>query len=321
MPQSRIGNFGETATAWLQNASRKYALPKGVYAGFSLGVTSAFDLEIAPGAGVQHNGTMWFEGLERSDGDVDFDSTITITLSFTPPASATDYTVVATHDNQSVFLGVAVEYEIQGGLLTDVSNGVILGWIRHPGGAVPLDTTMLQDAPKQRADQYAEQIAETLPIDDIPAYTLAVADPNNSVTGPDVTITPLVWDVSTFTLYQDVSSSVTAVGVQTVIQHFQYYVPDGGHRPSSFQFWMNLTVAPSTELTVELFDTAQSPVTVTGGTILTTTGWESKTVAVEPTSGTFTAGQPYTLRLTYQLAVGGNIKMGRVRALQWPFPG
>lgn len=320
MPQTRIGNFGETAVSWLENAERKFILPKGVYEGFSLGVTTAFDLEIAPGEGVQHNGVVWFEGLERIDGDVQLDSTATVTVLFTPPGGATDYTIVAKHENQSILGGVGVSYELQGGILPDATDGVVLGWIRHPGGAIPLATTMLQDAPKQRADLYAVLFAETLPVEDIPSYTRAIDDPNNGTTGPDVTVSPLLWEVATFTLYQDVTSSPTAVGVQTVIQHFQYYVPDVGHRPQSFDVWLDLTVAPSTQLTMEVFDTAQSPVTVTGSPILTTTGWEEKTIDVDMTSGTFTAGEPFTLRLTYQLAVGGNIKTGRVRARYWPFP-
>lgn len=318
MAQIRLGNFAETAVTWIENAFRKYTLPKGVYAGFDLGVTGAFDLEIGAGAGIQHNGVFWSEGIERLNGDVTFD-TSTITVAFTAPGLATDYTVVALHDNLEQPLGVAIEYEIQVGILSDVANGVILGWIRHPGAGAPLDLSMIQQAPIQKSDSFTALVAETQPAEDIPAYTRSVDDPANGATGPDLTITPLAFDVATFTLYQSVVASATAVGVQTVVQHFQYYVPDAGHRPTGFDLWCNITAAPSTQLTVELFDTNQSPVTATGSPFISTTGWENKSISVDLSSGTFDAGKPFTLRLTYQMEASGDIRTGRIRARSWAF--
>lgn len=308
MSQVRIYNFGATATAGSENLWRSVVIPEGVYQGFKLGVNAFSDLTIEPGGGVQPNGVVW---LEQDIG---------VIVEFNPPAIASDYTVVALHENREIFGGVAVSYELETGLLTSVTDGVVLGWIRHPGGGAPLDTTMLQNAPKASQDAVSALLVETAPIEIIPAYPRAYLD--TATLGVDITVTPQVFDVATFTMLQRVERSLAGVpGLQTAVQHFQFYVSDSGFRPIGFDFWLNFTAAPTREVRVEVYDTNQSPVTITSGTpILSTAGWEQKSVELDLNSGTFDPLKPFTLRLTFQVDAGGTIDIGRIRQRTYPFP-
>ncbi len=311
MPQRRFSNFGETATAASENLRHNKVLPKGVYEGFDLSVELlTTNLSIGIGAGVQHNGVIWIE------------DTVGVTVVFTAPASAENFTVVATHDNRSIFGGVSIDYELQGGILSSdsITNGVVLGWIRHPGGAVPLDPSHIQVAPKQKASLYSELLVQTAPIELVPPYVRGFEDLAGA--GVDITFTDRIFDVSTFTMHQQIERSPAgAPGIQTLVQHIQFYTPPEGHRPFGFDFWLNFVAAPTREVRVEVYDTNQSPVTIVSGTpILSTAGWEQKSVEVSLASGTFDPLKPWTLRLTFQLDQGGTIKHGRTLMRMFPFP-
>jgi len=310
MAQFRVGNFGETATSEIDNLWRSIVLAKGVYNGFELGVDAvSSNLTIAPGAGVQPDGIVWTEDTE-------------VQLSFTPPGIATDYTVIAYHTNRAIFGGMEVTYELATNIIGNdtISDGVAIGWIRHPGGGGPLDVSYLQNAPRQTADLYSALLVETAPVARIPPYPTAYLD--TATVGPDITVTPFFFDVATFTMLQRVSRTVAGVpGIQTAVQHHQFYTPSGGYRPFSFDFWLNFTAAPTRELRVEVYDTNQSPVTILSGTpILSTAGWEQKTAFIDPSSGTFDADKPWTLRLTFQVDAGGTIDTGRIRMRSFPYP-
>lgn len=66
-------------------------------------------------------------------------------LSFTVPTTfgSADYTLAYQHVDEDIIGGTAATIELQGGLFSTVDNGVILGWVRYPGGAVPLDGSMV----------------------------------------------------------------------------------------------------------------------------------------------------------------------------------
>ena len=145
--QSRYYNYGSQYYAWDDNDARYAVTPDGVYRGFDLGVDIAADLTIAAGYGCMPDGIVWKEDA------------IT-TIAFSPVAPATNYTVVALHTDSMIGGGVEVTYELQAGILTTVTDGVILGWIYYPGGSVNLALTHLVSAPKMLLPDYAAAIAE-----------------------------------------------------------------------------------------------------------------------------------------------------------------
>lgn len=301
--QRRFGDFGTPDTSEEDKTARSALHRKGVYADFNLSVDTLGNLLIQSGFALQPDGILWTE-----DSDV--------TLSFTPPASATGYTVVASHTDRAMQGGAAVNYSIDTGLLADVTDGVILGWIHHPGGAVPLDTTQLQIAPRRKGNAYTDRALQTQSVDLLAPLPRTYLDPAS--VGIDVTVTEVAFDASLFILHQDVSTSPTAVGIQSAIQHIQFYVEDGDEgpfRPVSFEFFIDVSSESGTALTVEVKGTDQAAVTVTSGSpISPTTGYESKSVVVDRLDGVFAVGQPYTLRLTHNIGIGGAIKIARIRA-------
>ena len=78
---------------------------------------------------------------------------------------------------------------------------------------------------------------------------------------------------------------------------------------------------PSTEMTVEVYDTSQAPVPVTNGTVVGAGAWDEHTVTVDRTTGTFDDEKPYTVRLTFTVNQGEYIRLGRVVIDSNPYPG
>ena len=141
-----------------------------------------------------------------------------------------------------------------------------------------------------------------------------------AASGPDVTFTPQLFTSATYFLsYEQVANSASAPGVEQGIQHFQFFVDDAP-RPVGFEFFVDIPNAPGTNLTVQVYGTDQVLVPVTGSPVSFTTGWETRTVTVSPSAGTFTPKEPYTLRLLFNLGIGQAIKLAKVKALFWPYP-
>lgn len=302
MPQKRFYNYDSNADSVSENMISYGLHPKGVYRGLDLVITTDNKLTVATGYGLQHNGVMWVEDTA-------------VELGFTPPAVATQYTVAAYHDNRLIFGGTRVYYEVTPSIISDVSGGVVLGWIYHPGGGMPLIQDYVVSAPKQLGGTYANLLATTQPTELLPAY------PGSIVTsvGPDLTVVPSAFDVGTFTLYQGVSSSPTAVGVQQVVQQLQLYV-NNSLRPNVLKFYFFCSAPAVTNLVVEVYGTDLLPVPLTGATLTGSGVWEYKAVYVDTISGTFDDGLPYTVRLTYNVDKGKEIRVGRIVVGYWPYP-
>jgi len=106
-----------------------------VLKGFEFLVDSPNRIRINPGTAMTNQGVIIIENESKF---------LTIVNSSTP----TDYTVYYDHTDQDVSGGVSAALTLQAGLLTgDVVSGVILGYIRYPGGAIPLSLAHFVQAP------------------------------------------------------------------------------------------------------------------------------------------------------------------------------
>lgn len=306
MPQKRFWDYASPLPSWADNSLNKALNDAGVYRGMDLGVDSVTSgLLVATGYGLQPDGVMWYE-----DEDV--------VLLFTPPGPPTNYTVVATHEDQQRIGGAPVEYEMRIGNLSSITDGVILGWVYHPGGGVPLSTSHLQTAPKALSIENASTRVALRSVELIPPFTRAYHDA--AASGPDTSFDELLFTSTTwFLMYERARNSSSAPGAQQVVQHIQFYV-DEAPRPVSFTFFVNIPNEPNTNLTIQVYGTDQVLVPVTGSPLGATTGWETHTVTVDRTAGTFDSNEPYTLRLVFNLGIGQEILVGRVKANFWPYP-
>jgi len=308
MAQQRVYNYGAVVEATLDNAARYTIASKGVYRGFDLGVNASGNIELSTGYGVQHNGIVWYETDVREIGGT-----------FTPPSTATDYTVYATHDNVEIFGGAPVEYHVSTGILTDVSNGVILGWIRHPGGGVALSSDHIQNAPKMQTQVYVSEVTSTLPVEIVAPFTRTYSDTASmgaNITVKGITASDVQFDTTNFVVYQSVKKAAGPVGAETFVQHIQFY--STGVRPVSYDLYVD--VGSGASLSVELRDTDLNITTISGSPITSTGGWSSAQITVDSNSGVFDSGKPYELRLTFSVDVGQEIKLSRLLANFWPYP-
>jgi hypothetical protein len=178
---------------------------------------------------------------------------------------------------------------------------------------------MMLSAPKVMAADVAVNLEARAPVDVVaPFGTRSFIE---TVSSTDIALTDPDWDAAKFVINQSVVNSATAVGPNFVRQILQYYVKDGV-RPSSFQFYVNIDADPQTNLVAEVFGTDQAPVIATGSPFAGsgTGNWEWIELVVDRTDGQFTNNLPYTLRLTHNVAVGGRIRIGAIRANFWPYP-
>jgi len=305
MPQIRYWDYlSPVPSAW-DNIVNRVLNNAGVYEGLDLDVNSSNQLIATVGFGLQPDGVIW---EETTDVEIDFSPTV-----------AQDYTIVAIHENEERPGGAPVTYEALAGIFTTYNDAVILGWVYYPGGGVPVTIDYILKAPKALPNERIIEKQDLAPIVLIPEFPRSYYDIGAS--GVNTTFTPLEWTtVGTFLMYQKCANSAAAPGAQQIVQHFQFY-RDTAPRPISFDFWVNIPAAPLTNLTVQIYGSDQVLVPIISGSPITGTGsWEKKTVVVHRYNGVFDQDEPYTMRLIFNLGIGQEIKLGRIKANFWPYP-
>jgi len=313
MAQTRYLNYFTDANASQFNTVNYALHNKGVYRGMDL-VVDTGKLYVDPGISLQPDGVVWQEDVRVQ---------ITFVASMAPAL----YTVVATHDNRQITGGVGVLYALLPGTLTTVVNGIVLGWVYYPGGGVTLLQIHVQSAPKALALDAATLKLDRQSIELIPPY------PRTIVTFSDIDIvmvpnafdpasTPNPYDLSDLVIYQGIINN--GIGIETLVQQIQFYVNEAGVVPYSFDFYFRADSSGSgSTMTVEVHDTNYLSIPVTGSPVTgdpTGNIRANKTVLVDQNLGTFDIGKPYTLRLTFTIAPGKQIQLGRIRANFWPYP-
>lgn len=306
MPQKRFYNYDSTADSGSENTINYALHSKGVYQGLDLIINSSTPpaLTISPGYGLQHNGVLWREDTE-------------VVIPFAATMVATNYTLIATHDNRQILGGVKIVYDlISSALAPDITDGIVLGWIYYPGGGGALLQEYCVSAPKQVPSLYSGLLDKTKSLDLLPAY------PGSILTSKDldITFTPIAFDAGSLVLYQGMANSPMGVGVEQAVQQIQLYAVDGV-RPVYVIFYLYCDAPAATNLQVEVYDTDLLSVPVTGSPI-TGAGptWGRQYVTVDRTAGTFEGGLPYTIRLTYNVDLGREMRLGRITVMFWPYP-
>lgn len=154
MSERRYHDYGNFLKAESQNSAQLQYIEAGVLNGNGLSASAdGSQLEIGAGAVITEDGVI----IVNND---------TRTLSFTPKADATIWTVVQQHTFELEQGGHGSTYEtkefIDGATPYPevVSSGeIVLGWIRYPGGSVDLDNYMIFEAPKLQILNVSVEIA------------------------------------------------------------------------------------------------------------------------------------------------------------------
>lgn len=138
MTQGRIQDYGSPTTAQSLKALTSSIITSAVLDGNDFLVDGPNRLRVNPGSAVTHQGVIILEDEPKY-------------LNVVNTSSPVDYTVYYEHIDADISGGVPATLRLAAGLLTDaVVQGVILGYIRYPGSAVPLDQAHFIQVPKTR---------------------------------------------------------------------------------------------------------------------------------------------------------------------------
>ena len=126
MTQSRIQDYGSPIVAQSLKTAIGSIVKSAILSGNQFFVSANNTVGIKPGVAVTNQGVIITETEIK-------------TLIVTNTSNPVDYTIYYSHVDQNVSGGATANLIIQPGLLTNSTvAGVILGYVRYPGGAVPL---------------------------------------------------------------------------------------------------------------------------------------------------------------------------------------
>jgi hypothetical protein len=283
MAQQRFINFGDTVLADRINEISTAIVEPGVLSGAEFSLFDTETLSISPHS-VMLPTLLMEESVAR---------TILIDLS----ADAKDYTIVYEHLNQNVQGGVAAQLLLKDGIFSfgELENTVILGWVRYPGGSVPLEIGFFIEAPKLQILN-----PTTFPSDImLPAYLDKIYVQDEFDIPDSITQTDVYDKVNT---KASLELENTAASIQT-IQHFFPFVvvtepPDRLIAEVSAELGANVTI----ELVAEdgtVFSATNNVVSNTSNLF----EFREMTV-IDMDDSLFAPDRPYFVSLTTQLNAG-----------------
>lgn len=129
MSQKRIQDYGSPVVAQSLKSLAGSITSQGILYGNEFIKDASNRMRINPGACVTHQGIIIVESESK-------------VLTIENSSNAADYTVYYSHEDVDISGGVVAELIKESGLLTNgVISGCILGYVRYPGGGIPLDQT------------------------------------------------------------------------------------------------------------------------------------------------------------------------------------
>ncbi len=283
MAQQRYINFGDTVLADRINAISTAIVESGVLSGAEFSKFDDETLSVGPSSVML--ATLLMEESVSTN--------ILIPLT----SGAKDYTVVYEHLNQNVQGGVPAQLLLLEGIFSfgDLENTVILGWVRYPGGSIPIEVEFFIETPKLQITN-----PTTFPSDImLPAYLDKIHVQDESPTPGSITQTD-VYDKVNFRAFLELENSAAAV--QTIQHLFPFVVvttpPD------------RLIAEVSAELgaivTIELIAEDGTVFSATNNVISNTSNiFEFREMTVEAMDDSkFDPDRPYFVSLTTQLNPG-----------------
>jgi hypothetical protein len=238
------------------------------------------------------------------------ETTLEIGGSF-PPSVATDYTVLTRHTEANVGLigGDAMSYYVTVGLVdTQPSDGVILGWIKHPGGAVSLDSSHIIGAPKYAPCEIAKDYALRSPIYSCPPDLISQISGTSGIFETSGFSTKLWKGFGNTT----VDTDPTTLAVPVVVCYYQYPV---FVRP--YQISLESIIPIGDSIAAVAYDTTGTAVASSTFTAHPTFTVDS--LSIPTATGTWVEGSLATLRLTITVAKNTTVQLANLLVDFWPY--
>lgn len=230
MTQRRIKDYGTLAEA-SDLKQILYALARSsVLQGFRFGVAGTSKMRVFPGMAVTHEGTMIIE-----DEALELDVPVT--------TDAQDYTVYYEHLDQDISGGEPAILRLGNGILNpnDI-KGVVLGYVRYPGEAVPMSTAFFEQEPEQNLRNYTPNRQNVDWV--IPLKGNGYLIPESGKSGSPLTITDF-WDDTTNSYSLKIQNNVNSGALATAVFIFPFKV--GPNPFSLFQAKMQVDLGATVE--------------------------------------------------------------------------
>ena len=283
MAQLRFVNFGDTVLAIRVNQISTAIVEPGVLSGAAFTLFDSETLAISPSRVMLQ--TLLLEETASSN--------VLIPLT----GDSRDYTIVYEHQNQNVQGGVAAQLLRLDGIFAfgDLENTVILGWVRYPGGSVPLNTQFFIEAPKLQITN-----PTTFPSDILLPPYLPKIHVQEEAAIPGSIMQTDVYDKVNIKAFLELENTVSTI---QSITHFFPFVVDLSP-PDRLVAEVNAELG--TSVTVELIAEDGTVFSATNNVISNTSNlFEFREMTVEDMDDSkFDADRPYFVSLKTQLNPG-----------------
>ena len=283
MAQQRFINFGDTVLADRINGISTALVESGVLSGAAF---SKFDTETLA---VGPSSIMLPTLLMKESASTN------ILIPLTPGAK--DYTIVYEHLNQSVQGGVAAQLLLKEGIFSfdDLENNVVIGWVRYPGGSVPLDERFFIEAPKLQATNPTTFPSDIL----LPAYLDKIHVQSETPIPGSITQTD-VWDNVNLRAFLELEN--TSASIQTIQHLFPFVVIT---TPPE-RLIAEVSAELGASVSIELLSEDGTVFSASNNTISNTSNlFEFREMPVtDMVDSKFAPDRPYFVRLTTQLNAG-----------------
>jgi len=227
-----------------------------------------------------------------------------------PPVVATNYTIYAEYLETAVGLtgGDAAIYRVTDTLLTtQPTDGVIIGWIRHPGGGVALSADHITNAPKLSSWELSQTSAARQPVNLQPPHLVLAATAGTPL-GADVSETS-GFDQANNVPWRGAINSGAMLESGVLLLSYRAYAPPYRWRLRS------ITPAGCT-ISMQAYDT--NHVLCNSTMIAGNLTWTWDTLSLMPGCA-WAAGEVALLELHMVLGVGQTIQLAELEVDFWPF--
>ena len=279
MTQRRIWNFGDTFTSEKASTLSLALHSPGVYSGYVPVITDPDTFTLGSGF------------LMLPSGIVVGESSPVELRIYPLPAAATNYTITCRHTDRDLIGGQAALYAVEPGLLTSLTDGVAIAYIRYPGGAVPLAYSHI--FPVRPFMESAEDSPFLVPTRILAPFSSRwiVTSLGANTTISDVYLAPRAF------------AAVVTDGLGPVPPGFEtttVVIPLSATKFKPVSIAFKAQIDPNSVVFVSLNDTDGNAVTLTGSTLLPSPTFSDFLVSVNSGSGVFTPGDSYTLMLSFK---------------------
>lgn len=302
MTQIRIWNYGDTFTSERADTLVGALHEVGVYVGYDISVTDTDKLELSTGFLLLPSGILVGEGSP-------------IELILSPlPAAATTYTITIRHIDSDVIGGSAALYDLEEGELLPgaVTDGTVIGYVRHPGAAMAFDPSFI--FPVRKVLDQAEDAVSVATTSFVAPFTSTwVVDSLGANTSESF---GFMAPLTTFSRVETNGLGPPPPGFETTTAR----LPVVAQKFRPFSLVIRAQIDPNSELRVSLSDTDGNAVPLTGYVLGPSVTFADFTVNIDFASGVFTEGDPFLLTLEFRTPQLDSIDLQSVTITYDPLP-